>query len=147
MISIALALKSLHHSIVRRVDQETKKLGITEVQFMVLKYLFEKEGEDVFQKDIEKLLDIRGATATGILQNLTSKGFIDRVSVPTDARLKKIVLCDKSKDMVKDFEKSMEKIQSRVEKNLTQEEKETFMYIAKKIKNAMQEETFGGENV
>lgn len=130
-----MVLKSLHHCIGRKIEQVSKKYGVTGVQFFVLTYLIQNENKDVYQKDIEKFLDVRGSTATGILQNLTQKGFIERMSSDSDARLKKIVLCEKAKSMINDFEIEMKELQEYVEKDIEESEKEIFIEVVEKLKH------------
>ena len=138
MIPVTLVLKSLHHCLVRRIEQTTKKYGLTGVQFLILQYLLENRDKDVYQKDIEKFINVRRSTATGILQNLTHKGFIKRVENLNDARLKKIVLSEKVEVIIKDFDKEMERIQQQVEKDITKEEKEIFLNVANKIQRNLE---------
>lgn len=135
MISIVLEMKSLYHAVGRMIDQQTKTLDISGVQFFVLKFLMENENKDIYQKDIEKLLDVRRSTATAILQNLTHKGFLKRESSSNDARLKKIIISDKTKLLVKEFDEKMKMVENNIEKTLTDKEKETFSNIVEKIKD------------
>lgn len=138
MSSLVVVLKSLHHCIGRKIEHVSKKYGVTGVQFLVLTFLLKEENGEVYQKDIEKFLDVRGSTATGILQNLTQKGFIERSSSSEDARLKKIVLCEKSKGMIKEFEDEMNLLQENVEKDISLEEKQMFKEVVDKIKHNLE---------
>ena len=88
----------------RRFEKESKDFDATGGQLMVLKFLYDHENEDVYQKDIEKFIDVRGSTATVILQTLTKKGYIKRVACSSDGRLKKIVLCEKAKKVIVEFD-------------------------------------------
>ena len=92
MFSIILSMKSLHHTMMRRFEKESKDFDATGGQLMVLKFLYDHENGDVYQKDVEKLIDVRGSTATVILQSLTKKGYIKRIPCSNDGRLKKIIL-------------------------------------------------------
>lgn len=138
MISITLVLKSLHHCINRKMEKISKKYGVSGVQFVVLVYLLKNENIDVFQKDIERLIDVRRSTATVILQNLTQKGFITRENSEKDGRLKKIALTEKAKGMVKEFEQEMIKLQDIVESDISLEEKENFVKVSEKIKDNLE---------
>ena len=66
--------------------------GLTGPQGLVLGYLYDHQDKDIFQKDIEATFNIRRSTATGLLQCLEGNGFVKRVSVDYDARLKKLSL-------------------------------------------------------
>ena len=73
--------------------------GLTGPQGLVLGYLYDHQDKDIFQKDIEATFNIRRSTATGLLQCLEGNGFVKRVSVDYDARLKKIVLTTKAHEI------------------------------------------------
>lgn len=102
---------------------------------MVLKFLYDHENEDVYQKDIEKFIDVRGSTATVILQTLTKKGYIKRVACSSDGRLKKIVLCEKAKKVIVEFEQRLAKLEIEIENGLSMQDKENFSLIVDKIKH------------
>ena len=70
--------------------------SLTGPQGLVLGYLYDHQEHDIFQKDIEAAFNVRRSSATGLLQCLEANGFIERVSVAYDARLKKIVLTEKA---------------------------------------------------
>lgn len=66
--------------------------NMTGMQGWVLRYLSFKEGQDIFQKDVEREFRIRRSTATELLKVMESGGLIQRVPVKEDARLKKIII-------------------------------------------------------
>ena len=66
--------------------------SLTGPQGLVLGYLYDHQDYDIFQKDIEATFNVRRSSATGLLKSLETNGFIERVSVVYDARLKKIIL-------------------------------------------------------
>lgn len=62
---------------------------LTMMQCWIIRFLYEHEEEEVYQRDIEAEFSIARSTATGILKLMEKKGYIRRVSVERDARLKK----------------------------------------------------------
>ena len=93
-------INKLSKKIRRYCDRNASEMGLTGTQGRVLCYIFiTSQWQDIYQRDIEDVFEIRRSTATGILQLLERDGYIERVSVPTDARLKKIVLTDKAKEL------------------------------------------------
>ncbi|MEG0453641.1 MAG: MarR family transcriptional regulator, partial [Coprobacillus sp.] len=93
----------------------------------------ELDGKDTFQKDIEEEFSINRSTTSEMLKLMCKKGMIQRVAVSHDARLKKIVLTDQSRE----FNRMMdEKLRIRYEelvKGLSQEEIDVFATIADKL--------------
>ncbi len=120
----------------RLYKREGREIGLTGVQGKVLAYIFvASQWQDIFQKDIEEEFDIRRSSATGILQLLERRGMIYRVSVPQDARLKKIVLTDKARQIQKTVLLGLEALEAKLRGDLTEEEITTFMRICDKIGN------------
>ena len=103
-----------------------------------INYFYENRDRDIFQKDFEEKFSIRRSTASNMLKLMEKDGYIKRVSVENDARLKKIVLTDKT---VKIHTKICEDIAARekkLRKGLTDEELETFFRITEKLKKNME---------
>ena len=93
--SVGMEVKKVSHLFRQNLESRHTSMdeGITGPQRMVLYYLAEHAGErDVFQKDIETAFSIRRSSVTGVLQLMEKNGLIARESVPSDARLKKLVL-------------------------------------------------------
>ena len=91
-------IRIISNQIRRKAEKETAKLGIDlpSTQARMIGYIYrESKKRDIFQKDVEDEFDIRRSSATNILQLLEKGGYIERVSVAEDARLKKIVITDK----------------------------------------------------
>ena len=109
---------------------------ITGQQMNVIMFLkhSDDEGRDVFQRDVECNLNIRSSTATGILKTLEKNGYIERASVPSDARLKKLVLTKKSYDMFEQIYPFIKAVNAKITEGLTEEEIEQFYCIAEKLK-------------
>lgn len=102
-------------------------------------YLYENRNNDVFQKDFEAALSIRGSTSSSILKNLESKNIIERKSVDYDGRLKKIVLTERA---IGEHEKIMAEIadrEKRLRKGLTEQEIDCFFTVIEKLKKNMEE--------
>lgn len=103
-----------------------------------INYFYENRDRDIFQKDFEEKFSIRRSTASNMLKLMEKDGYIKRVSVENDARLKKIVLTDKA---VKIHTKICEDIAAREKKlrnGLTDEELEAFFRITEKLKKNME---------
>lgn len=109
---------------------------ITGQQMNVIMFLkhSDDEGRDVFQRDVECNLNIRSSTATGILKTLEKNGYIERVSVPSDVRLKKLVLTEKSYAMFEQIDPFIKAINTKITEGLTEEEIEQFFCITEKLK-------------
>ncbi|AKN30921.1 MarR family transcriptional regulator [Clostridium carboxidivorans P7] len=110
----------------RKINKEVAKYGITGIQSMVLGFVYHKsQNRDVFQKDIEEVFDIRRSSVTSVLQLMEKNGYVERVSVSEDARLKKIILTKKGLEIQKKVHESIIKIEKYLRDELSDDE----MYI------------------
>lgn len=133
--NIGMSFKIISNQLKRVVN---KKLGnnITHIQIFILRFLYEnKDKKDIFQKDIEKLLDIRRSTTTEILNVMERNNLLERVDSLSDKRQKMIVLSEKGTKYLKDFEKIVLKTEKEILNNVSQEEKDIFFNVLEKIKN------------
>ncbi len=83
--------------IFRRLNQFSRANGVEQTTPMhgwIIEYLYRHRNEPVFQRDIEREFSITRSTVTNILQLMERKGYIQRLSVPQDARLKQLVLTE-----------------------------------------------------
>lgn len=88
----------LSNLIRRRVENKLNQVGmdVSSSQARIIGFVYrESQNRNVYQRDIEVEFDIRRSSVTNILQLLEKNGYILRVSVDEDARLKKILLTEK----------------------------------------------------
>lgn len=137
--SILLELKLFKNVANRRFEEMLKKHRLTTMQFFILEYIMDRGKQNVYQRDIEKAFDIRRSTATEILQNMEKQELIERVSVPEDARLKKIVLGKKVHKHVKKAKKDRVMLEENLEKDISPEEKTVFVKVLRKIRTNFME--------
>ena len=87
--TIGFMFKQINNVYEKEFNNRLRTLGITASQCAVLDYLFDCEKEEVTQRDIEKGLNLRNPTVTGLLKRLDEKGYILSVPSNTDKRCKK----------------------------------------------------------
>ena len=139
---IAKDLKSIANLLKRRLDNTVSKVttdNITGVQVLILGFINESES-DVYQKDIEKQFDIRRSTVTNILHGMEKQELIIRKAVNNDARLKKILLTDKAKEIINALNEEVTKTQQLLIKDIPEKDLEVYLLVIKKMK-----ENLGGK--
>ena len=139
---IAKEVKTLANLLKRRLDNAVNKAtnqNITGVQVLILGYLDETK-DDVYQKDIEKQFDIRRSTVTNILHGMEKQELIERQAVNNDARLKKIMLTDKAKNILSVLNEEVTKTQQLLIKDISEKDLEIYFSVIKKMK-----ENLGGK--
>ena len=139
---IGFQIRTLSHLVTRTVDQvafDEQDDHPTGVQGWILGYLYENQGREIFQRDIQEHFSIRRSTVTGILQLMERNGLITRSSVERDARLKKLELTPRGVELHERVERSIRQVEDRLSQCLTPEEKATFLTICEKIRAHLKE--------
>lgn len=125
--NIGLELRSLNNRIMRYVDNHSNKKSIdriTGTNGWIIVYISEHDGQDVFQRDLERKFNITRSTASKVVNLMVQKGFIERQSVPYDARLKKLVLTDKASSIVELLDQDRKMVEETLTQGFTPEELE-----------------------
>ncbi len=121
---LGLLIKFIHHAIKKDCDSMLREIDLTFSQFDVLMYLLNNQDKAHNQRDIEKEFMIKNPTVTGILNRLEAKGFIRRAASQDDARYKKIILTEKSRQIEKKVHKNGDRIEERLTQGISPGEKE-----------------------
>lgn len=130
-------LRSLSHLIYRFIENLPNKKQIesmTGTNGCIIGYLAENSDHDVFQKDIEKAFGITRSTASKVINLMEQKGLVERQSVSYDARLKKIVMTDKSKSISHLMAEDMTLVESVLTEGFSLDEKEALYSYLKRMK-------------
>ena len=103
-----------------------------------INYFYENRDRDIFQKDFEEKFSIRRSTASNMLKLMEKDGYIKRISVENDARLKKIVLTDKAVKIHKGICRDIAAREEKLRKGLSDEELAAFFRVTEKLKRNME---------
>ena len=134
----ALGMEILRIStLMRRYSDNSAELrqshNITGSNGWILTFLYEHEGEDVYQKDLEEAFSITRSTVSKVVKLMESKGLVRRESVFHDARLKKLILTDKGREVHQLAAQGNEQLEARLEKDFTPKEKEMFLSFLRRV--------------
>ncbi|MDY4078873.1 MAG: MarR family transcriptional regulator [Clostridium sp.] len=129
-IYIGKAIHMVGNQMKRLFDNAAAEYGLTSIQSRMIRYLYlESEKRDIYQKDIEEEFNIRRSSVTSVLQLLEKKGYIERISVKGDKRLKKIVLTGSGKLIQEKVHSLIQEGEQKLKDELTEEELKMFMDI------------------
>ena len=117
----------IHRRINRMVAEEEESL--TARQVWMLDYLIHQGDREIMQKDIEKEFSIRRSTASHMLTLMENNGYIRRVAVPRDARLKRIVLTEKGRQAQERMTDRIKRFEAMMRAGITDEEVEGFLMM------------------
>lgn len=139
---VGYEIHTLDNMIGRIIKLLIEKNGITQMQSWIINYLYEHPGEDVFQKDLESQFRIARSTATGILKLMEKKELLRREPVPSDARLKRLVLTEKGIGKKLAIIRSLDEIETLLKDQISQEELDTFFRVIHQMKRNIEQRQF-----
>ena len=109
---------------------------ITGTNGQLISFLLEHEDDPVYQKDIEKAFGITRSTASRVLVLMEEKGLVKRMGVDHDARLKKLILTEKSQKMGQRMRQIGEETDEKLLEGFAEDEKEQlFSFIDRMMEN------------
>ena len=92
----------------------------------------------MYQRDIEREFSITRSTVTNILQLMERKGYIERQSVPQDARLKRLILTEEGRRVHEKTMLSLHQTDEFVAGLLTEEENAELLRLLNKLRKGLE---------
>ena len=138
---IPAQIRRVNNLIFRKIGQiaRTNDMeAVTPMHGWIMEYLYRNSDTPVFQRDIEREFSITRSTVTNILQLMERKGYIERQSVPQDARLKRLVLTEKGACIHEKTMQSLHQTDEFVESLLTPEENAELLRLLNKLRKGLQ---------
>lgn len=105
------------------------------VNSFIIVFIYNNKDRNIYQKDIEKEFGITRSTASNIISLMEKKGYVRRVNVDDDQRLKKLELTNLAIDYCENFLNDLRKLNSDLEYGISEEELIYFFNIIDKIEN------------
>ncbi|MDB8789151.1 MULTISPECIES: MarR family winged helix-turn-helix transcriptional regulator [unclassified Romboutsia] len=141
-LKLGLDISKIHHIISRKMDASVISAiddNLTVSQAYVIDFI-SNEGKDkeIFQKDLEKAFDLKRSSISLMLNNMEKSDLIERVPVTEDARLKKIILTQKSIKLYEKISTAIDSIEDKLSENITPEEIKVFQSVLEKIRNSLE---------
>jgi DNA-binding MarR family transcriptional regulator len=133
---VGLTVRCLHHKIGREIASISgKQFGesTTPVQSWIVHYLYDNRDKEIFQKDLEARFSVRRSTMTSILQLMEKNGLIVKEDVPTDKRLKKLILTPLAVEKQKKMALCIDELDKKIKSGISEEELNAFFAVAEKI--------------
>lgn len=133
--NVGKSIMDTAHKIKNSLNSIFEQAGLTGVQARIIGFIEfnNKQCRDVFQRDIEAEFNIRRSSVSSVLNNLEKNGFICRQSVENDARLKKIVLTEKSKNIGFEHRQTVIRFENSLLENMTADEISALKYLLDKV--------------
>lgn len=131
--TIGFLIRQINNVYEKDFNQMLKRIGITSSQCEVLDYLFHSSKEEITQRDIERHLNLKNPTVTGLLKRLEEKGFVLIVPSNKDKRCKNIFLTEKAYDIQKKMEASRKKSDRMLTLGMKEKEIQALEKVLEKV--------------
>ena len=132
-------IKTINNLMRKAMDKKTGQRPdrVTLMHCWIIGFVQDREdsGLDTFPKDIEKEFSINRSTTSEMLKLMCKKGMIEREEVEYDARLKKIVLTESSRNHNRQIEDKMKEMHQKLIKDLSEEEINMFNGLIESYEN------------
>lgn len=136
--NIANELKKLDIEIARKLFSISKENNIPEppspLQGRIMDYLMLHQGEEVFQKDLEKDLNVSKATVSSVLFTMEKNNIVKRTTSKNDARSKQIVITEESIRVHENMKIVFDNLDKELTKNMSTDEIEAFFNTIEKLR-------------
>lgn len=120
-------------------DEESEKNGMMPVmQGWIIGYLYDHRDEEVFQKDIEAEFYIARSTVTCLVKQMEKKGYIARVAVERDCRLKRLCLLKKGEELHESFRHNIDTVEKQIREGIQEEQLQIFFKVAEQIRENLE---------
>ena len=139
--NVLFQIKTLEKMILRyflKYGELTKLSKPTPTQMQIMDYILENNSKEIFQKDLENILQLRRATVSGVLQTMEKNELIERVIDVDDTRTKKITLNKKAKEIFKKNKKRMKEVEAIITAGIPKEDLEVFTKVIKLMKKNLE---------
>lgn len=124
----------VYRRVIEGCEEIQRTNSLTGTHGYVLSYLCMREGEDVYQRDIEQASGIRRSSVTEVVQLMERNGLIVRESVAHDARLKRLVVTPKGKELHRATIEAFKRVEALALRDVSAEELEAFWKVLGKIR-------------
>jgi DNA-binding MarR family transcriptional regulator len=128
-----ILIKFIDNAVKKNCNSMLKEMNLTSTQLDVLMYLLSSQDREVNQTDIEREFKIKNPTVTGILNRLEAKGFVRRAVSSSDARVKRILVTGKSREIEKKVHQKGALIEDGLLRGFTKEEQEQLSAFLKRV--------------
>jgi len=134
-IDIGMLMSQVDRLCTKKFVQNARKFGmdISQDQWMVIGPIWKQKG--ISQKEIAEYCGKDKTSVTKIIDTLEKKNLLVRYSDQIDQRIKRVVLSNKGKNLMKNVMPVIEQHRNDLLEGIKSKEIETFKIVLKKIHN------------
>lgn len=116
-----------------------KGRGPSSTNIFILAYLFGHQDSEVYQKDLEEVMNVRRSTISKVLQGMEKKNLVLREQAEHDSRLKRIKLTQESMDNILHWMEHFNTLAEKLTAGFTREELNQLSHLVKKAKKNLED--------
>ena len=120
-------INNLAHTMHVDLDRRLKVHGVTLSQWRILLHLWRREGRS--QVELQEQLGLERATITGLLQRMTSQGWVQRRTDPHDRRMQRVFLTERGRALEPIANSLVEEVNTEALEGFSADEREFFMRL------------------
>lgn len=114
----------------------------------IIRFIDRNSEKNIFQRDLEAEFGITRSTASRVVNLMVQKGLIEHQSVAGDARLKKLVLTDKARELSMDMRQHGDRVENALLLGMNEQEiNNMYSVIQRMQKNVEKLSTISEEEV
>ena len=139
--TIGFIIRSLDNMMMRNAvgDEKSDKKGMMPVmQGWIIGYLYDHKDEEIFQRDIEAEFYIARSTVTCLVKQMEQKGYIARVAVERDCRLKRLCILEKGEKIHEKFLQNIDRVEEQIREGVSEDELQIFFKVATQIRDNLE---------
>lgn len=140
--NLANELKKLDIEIGKKMFSISKEKNMpsppSPLQARIMDYLIINQEKAIYQKDLEKDLNISKSAISSTLVKMENNNIIERITSKDDARNKKILLKKDSIRIYENMKTLFEKLNEELTKNIPEKEIEDFYNVIEKLRKNIQ---------
>ena len=141
---IGVELRRISNLTCRYFEQQSnKKLveAITGTNGWIIGYIArkEKEGEAVYQRDLEKHFGITRSTASKVVNLMVQKGLVEQRPVPEDKRLRRLMLTERAREVKQLMDEDHQRLEQTLRRGFSDDEVSTLFSLLDRLKENLEQ--------
>lgn len=135
---IGMVLRAINNLLMRASIQQLKNSEIDNCTFMhgwILGHLCLNKENDIYQRDIEREFSLTRSAVTSIVKNMEQKGYIKRIEVEHDARLKKLMITPLGEKTYNKIVQNFKEMDKKIINNISDDDYKVFIKVCHQIKD------------
>lgn len=139
-VTVATRIKMINEQIERQCNQKVRKYRTTGAQLRALMAIYYTEDQTESMKNLEGVFGVSQQNILGLVQRLEEKQLLTRRVNEEDRRSRKVQLTEEGRKLCEEASKELRAVDDWILKDLSEEEKRTFIELLTKIHESLDSE-------